>query len=54
MTHPFVTVAWSQMPDQMPPIGPRPVPPNPDLPLPVEEPPDGLPMPPDPPPPTRH
>jgi len=55
MTHPFSLLArQAQMPDQMPPTGPRPVPPDPDLPEAIEEPPAGLPVPPDPPPPTQH
>lgn len=49
---PLYAMAWFQMPDQMPPTGPVPVPPGPDLPEPIEEPPTGIPTPPDVPPPT--
>ena len=41
----------AQMPEPLPPSGPPPMPPDPDLPNPVEEPPGGLPIPADPPPP---
>ncbi len=44
--------AWrTQMPEPLPPSGPPPVPPDPDLPTPVEEPPGSLPIPGDVPPP---
>lgn len=52
MTHQPRLPSQFQMPDQAPPTGPIPVPPDPDLPTPIEEPPTGIPTPPDAPPPT--